>query len=104
MEEIGIDFKNKRLIDKLYIIKKSVMKGEYGAYKEAKVQKGVRKGYNLSPTLFILHIEEALKDLRDEDIGEIKNGGMLVQMLRFIDDIAMIADNERKSKTNASKN
>jgi len=35
-----------------------------------------------------------LKDLREEHIGGIKIGGMLVQMLRFADDIATIADSE----------
>jgi hypothetical protein len=33
-----------------------------------------------------------------EVIGEIKIGGMLVQMLRFADDIAMIADIEENLK------
>jgi len=32
--------------------------------------------------------------MREENIGEIKIGGMLVQMLRFADDIAVIAENE----------
>jgi len=39
-----------------------------------------------------LYIEEALKDLREQDKEGIS--GMLVQMLRFADDIAMIADSE----------
>lgn len=92
MNKIGIDFKDKRLIHKLYINEKAVVKGEYDTYEEPKVQKGVRQGWNLSPTLFNLYIEEALKDLREEGIGGIKISGMLVQMLRFADDIAMIAD------------
>ncbi|VVC45686.1 Reverse transcriptase domain [Cinara cedri] len=60
MDKIDIDFKDKKLIHKLYINEKA----------------------------------EALKDLKEEDIGGIKIGGMLVQMLRFADDIAMVADSE----------
>lgn len=47
MDKIGIDFKDKRLIYKLYINEKAVIKGEYDTYEEAKVQKGVTQGCNL---------------------------------------------------------
>jgi len=76
MDKIGIDFKDKRLIHKLYINEKAVIKGEFDTYKEVKVQKGLRQGCNLSPTLFNLYIEKTLKDLREQDIGGIKIGGM----------------------------
>jgi len=35
-----------------------------------------------------------IKKLREEKIGGIKINGMLVQMLRFADDIAVIAESE----------
>ncbi|VVC32495.1 Reverse transcriptase domain [Cinara cedri] len=98
-DKVDIDFKDKRLIHKLYINEKAVVKGEFDAYEEAKVQKGVRQECNLSPTLFNLYIEQVLKDLRYEDIKGIKIGGILVQMLQFAEDIAMIAD----SKENPEK-
>lgn len=41
-----------------------------------------------------MYIENILNKLREEGIGEIKVNGMLVQMLCFIDDIAMIAGNQ----------
>jgi len=75
MDKIGIDFKDKRLIHKLYINKKAVIKGEYDTYEEAKVRKGVKQVCNLSPILFNLYTEEELKDLREEDIGSIKISG-----------------------------
>jgi len=37
MDKIGIDFKDKRLIHKLYINEKAVIKGKYDTYEEAKV-------------------------------------------------------------------
>lgn len=59
-----------------------------------KVQKEVKQGRNFSPTLFNLYIDQALKYLKDENIEGIKIGGMLVRMLRFANDITMIADSE----------
>lgn len=69
------------------------------------MQKGLRQGCNLSPTLFDLNIEDAFQDLRDEDVGGIKIGGMLVQVLQSADvNISMIADSEKKPRKNTSKN
>lgn len=62
-------------------------------YEEAIIQKGVRQGYNLSPTLFYFYTEEALKELREENID-----GILVQMLRFAVDIVTLADSEENLK------
>lgn len=61
---------------------------------EANISKGVKQGCNLSPTLFNLYIEEALKEIRKENNGGVKIGGILVQMLRFADDIAVIGESE----------
>jgi len=61
---------------------------------ETKITKGVRQGCNLSPSLFNLYVEETLKEVRKENIGGIKVNGMLVQMLRFADDIVVIAESE----------
>lgn len=52
------------------------------------ILEGVGQGCNLLPTLFNLYIKNVLKKLREESIGGFKINGMLVQILRFIDDIA----------------
>jgi len=61
---------------------------------EAKIAKGVRQGCTLSPFLFNLYIEEALKEVRKKNIGEVKIRGILVQMLHFTDDIAEVRESE----------
>lgn len=61
---------------------------------EAKIAKGVRQGYNLSPLLSNIYIEETLKEVRKENIGGVKIRGILVQMLRFADDIAEVRESE----------
>jgi len=40
MDKISIDFKDKRLIHKLYINEKAIVKGEYDIYEKAEVQIG----------------------------------------------------------------
>lgn len=81
----------------LYLNEKAVItEKESKSWEEANIEKGVRQGYNLSPTLFNLYIENALKKLREKGIGGIQTNGMLVQMWCFADDIAMIAESEEE--------
>lgn len=50
--------------------------------------------FDLSPTIFNLCIEKALKEIREETIGGVKVGRMPVRILRFTDDIAVITESE----------
>ncbi|KAF0761648.1 Retrovirus-related Pol polyprotein LINE-1 [Aphis craccivora] len=95
MKTINIDIKDRRIIHKLNLNKKVVITDKRSkSWEEANIEKGVRQGCNLSPTLFNQYIENTLKQLREDEIGVIKINGMLVQMLRFADDIAFIAESE----------
>lgn len=98
MENIGIHFKGRRLIYKLYINERAVIKGRNKSYKEAEIQKGLRQGCNLSPKLFNVYIEVAIKVLREESIRQIIVNGILGQMPCFVDDIAMLVDSEENLK------
>jgi len=95
MKTINIDPKDGRIIRKLYLNEKAVItdKGSK-SWEEANIEKGIRQGCNLSPTLFNLYVENTLKKLREKEIGGIKINGMLVKILRFADDISMIAESE----------
>ena len=64
---------------------------------EASIGKGVRQSFFLSPSLFNLYSEKAINGIKEE----IKNIGVKVQekkikMLRFADDIALLANAERE--------
>lgn len=90
-----IDIKDKRIIHKLYLNEKDMITDKRSkSQEEANIEKGVRQGCNLSPTLFNLYIENTLKKLREDEIGGIKINDMLVQMLSFSDDIALIAESD----------
>jgi len=53
----------------------------------------VRQGCNLSPLLFNIYIEQAVNEYK-EYCTSIKVNGMRIQMLRFADDIVIIAEDE----------
>jgi hypothetical protein len=55
----------------------------------------VRQGCSLSPLLFNIYeyIEQAINEYKEYCIG-IKVNGMRIQMLKFVDDIAIIAQDE----------
>lgn len=92
MKSIHIDTNDRRIIQMLYLNEKAVTSDKKcKSWEEANIEKGVRQGCNLSPTLFNLYMEAALTELREKSIGGIRVNGMLIQMLRFTDDIAMIA-------------
>jgi dGTP triphosphohydrolase len=61
---------------------------------EVKIKNGARPGCILSPMLFNLNIEEAMKELRAEIQKGVRIGGTKVTALRFADDIAFCAEKE----------
>lgn len=76
MKTINIDIKDRRIIHKLCLNEKAVITDKRSrSWEEANIEKGVRQGCNLSPTLFNLYIENTLKQLREDEIGGIKING-----------------------------
>jgi GTP-dependent phosphoenolpyruvate carboxykinase len=55
---------------------------------EAKINKGVRQGCNLSPAIFNMYMEGAIKEIEKQGI---KVNGEEINMLLFPDDIAIVA-------------
>jgi len=61
--------------------------------KEAAVRKGVRQGYNISPLLCNVYREQVIHDCKEYCTG-IKMNGVRIQMPRFADDTAILAQGE----------
>ncbi|KAI5724481.1 hypothetical protein M8J77_003182 [Diaphorina citri] len=92
LENIGIEFKDRRIIHNLY--KNQVTNIEVNGEKQrARIKKGVRQGCSLSPHLFNIYIEKAIEKSKEYCTGIVMNG-IRTQMLRFADDIAVLAPDE----------
>lgn len=99
MKELNLDFKDRRIIYNLY----ENQSAEITINNESasvKIRKGVRQGRPLSPLLFNCYIEKSITQVKDKldkldklGIG-IEVGGILIPMIRFADDIVLLAETE----------
>jgi hypothetical protein len=94
MEKLGLDYNDRRIIYQLYKDQVATIRTQDGRNMEAKINKGVRQGCNLSPALFNMYMEEAIKEIEEQGIKGIKVNGEEINMIRFADDIAIVAENE----------
>uniref|UniRef100_A0A8D8RFD8 Craniofacial development protein 2 n=1 Tax=Cacopsylla melanoneura TaxID=428564 RepID=A0A8D8RFD8_9HEMI len=94
LEETGIKFKDRRIIHSLYKNQVAGIKINNSERRTAKIKKGVRQGCNLSPYLFNLYIERAIRQSKECCTGIVLDGEQRIQMLRFADDIAVLAPDE----------
>lgn len=92
LKDIGISHKDIKLIYNLYKNQFSIIDINKES-ERASIKKGVRQGCNISPYLFNIYIEKAIAKCKEYCTGILLNG-FRVQMLRFADDIAVIAPDE----------
>ncbi|KAL1447191.1 hypothetical protein WDU94_013942 [Cyamophila willieti] len=100
LKEIGLKFKDRRILWNLYKNETAVYTcGEYA--EEAKIRQGVRQGCCISTLLFNCYIQKALDETRKEleSWPGIKVNGTKIDMIRYADDIALIAPSEEELKT-----
>jgi len=96
LREIGIEQQDLQIVHSLYKNQTAcIKKGEITT--NAQIKKGVRQGCTLSPPLFNCYIEKVINMVKAKLIRlniEIKIGGEIVSMIRFADDIVVIAESE----------
>jgi hypothetical protein len=61
---------------------------------EVKINRGVRQGFTLSPIIFNLYIQESIDMIKENANLRIKINGQKINMLRFANDIALIAESK----------
>jgi len=74
LKRIGIDWRERRLISKLYMEQKVKVRVDRGETRSVKIGRGVRQGCCLSPILFNLY-SECLTEEALDGLGDFKVGG-----------------------------
>ena len=91
LKSIGVDWQDRRLIERLYTGLKARVRLKDGLLEPAVIGCGTRQGCLLSPILFSIYYEAMLRDaLRGVNEG-IRVGGFLIKTVRFADDQATLA-------------
>jgi hypothetical protein len=68
MGKIGTDCNDTRIKYRLFKDQEATIHVQEGRNIEAKIKKGVRQGCNLSPELFTMYMEEAIKEIEEQGI------------------------------------
>jgi hypothetical protein len=91
MKDKGIDWRDKRLILKLYKAQTTII--DINRAIKGKIRKGIRQGCPLSLYLFNIFIKASINELKN-NTGEIKINGQRIHCMRFSDDIVRLAKSQ----------
>jgi hypothetical protein len=94
LRNIGVDWRDRRLIMNLYMNQKAVVKIQQEFSDESEIDRGVRQGCCLSPLLFNIYAEAMMMKAMEGIEEGIKIGGKLLKDVRFADDQGMIVGSE----------
>ena len=93
LKRIGIDWRERRLISKLYMYQRVKVRLDRGETRSVQIGKGVRQGCCLSPILFILYSECLTKEALD-GLGDFNIGGQIIQTVKYAVDLVLMAKEE----------
>ena len=96
LRRMGIDWRDRRLIGNLYIGQKIRIDGEHS--EPGNLGRGMRQRFLLLLLLFIIYIEELVREAVDDKEG-VKVGGRWIKALRFADDQVIMARSQRGLQT-----
>src|SRR5438132_2637350 len=91
LKEIGVNWRDRRLIRNLYLNQKAIVRIQQEYSDEGEIGRGVRQGCSLSPLLFNIYAEAIMVEAMEGIEEGIKVGGKLITDVRFADDQVIIA-------------
>jgi hypothetical protein len=93
LKKTGTDWRERRLISKLYKDQSAKVWLDQGVTNSVKVGRGVRQGYCLSPLLFNLYSEYVTQEAL-EGLGDFKVEGQIISTVRYADDLVLLDKEE----------
>jgi hypothetical protein len=93
LKGIGLDWRERKLISKLYMEQSVIIRLDQGETKSVKIGRGFRQGCCLSLILFNLHSEYLNKEAL-EGFGDFKIEGQVIRTVEYADDLVLLAREE----------
>jgi hypothetical protein len=90
LKKTGIDWHERRPNIRLYMDQIVTVRLDQGVTKSVKIGRGIRQRCCLSPLLLILYSEYVTQEAL-EGFGEFKVGGQIISMVRYADDLVLLA-------------
>ena len=94
LQKLHVDGKDLQIIENIYWEQTAAVKIENETCAFQDIKRGVRHGCVLSPDLFNLNSKTILREL--EDMPGLKIDGKIINNLRYADDTALIAENQKE--------
>ena len=86
LKRTGIDWRERRLISKLYMDQRVKVRLDRGETRSVQIGRGVSQGCCLSTILFKLYSECLTKEALD-GLGDFNIGGQIIQTVKYANDI-----------------
>ena len=90
LNRTGIDWRERRLISKLYMELQVKVRLDRGEARSAQIGRGVRQGCCLLPILFKLYSQCLSKEALD-GLGDFNVRGQIIQTVKYADDLVLMA-------------
>ena len=88
------------LLRNLYAVQEATVRTGHGTMDWFKIGKGVHQGCILSPCLFNYYAEYIMQNARPDELqAGIKTAGRNINNLRYVDDVTLTAQSDKKLKS-----
>src|SRR6476469_10521784 len=94
LQSIGVDWRDRRMISKLYMNQEGVVRIAGGESDTGIIGRGVRQGRPLSPLLFSIYAKMMMKEALENVEEGVRVGGQLIKGVKYADDQGIVANTE----------
>jgi len=95
MKNIGVDWRDRKLIWNLYNKEVAYVRTEDGLSTACTIGRGVRQGCSLYPLLYLIYDEAMIREVTDNMETGISVGGRIINTIRYADDKAVVVNSQK---------